>query len=343
MNENKGANEGGNGQDEPPSPPALKPTKPHEEHVARNTRHRQEQHPDQKPTWTDQVQAWSAALIFAATVVNVFTTCSIRNITQQYTTYTKAQASAEAISAKAAKSEATAAATEAADETISANAARDAAAIAGAALAGQTTQGKTEAFHFSQQLRRLDASNAAQLKVANATRDSARVAKGALATSQREFAIAQRPWLGVALQNESHPTAPVTYDNGTLRLEVWLKNAGKSPANEVVSVSRVRWGEPAMREMDSFFRGLTTYPTRQGIRFIVLPGDTDSTDVTWQLSENVWKWASTNDGILYTAMRVWYQDNLRRQYSVDWCMIWLPIKSAWMACPRHNEQHEPKN
>jgi hypothetical protein len=337
MDKDERAGEGGDRQGKPPGPPQdpafqRQGAKPQEENITTNTPRRNERHSGQKPTWTDKVQAYSAALVFAATVVNVFTTCSIRDITQQYTTYTKAQATAEAISAKAAKSEATAAATEAADETKSANAARDAVRIAATAQAGQVAQAKAEAAQSSQQLEAIKKSVAEQGRFAAASERGTVVSARALADHEAEV----RAHIKI--------DGSVDDSSGAIVATVYLHSSGQTAARQIVVNAGFRpygWGATPggaiQRQNEVFSRMLLATPQR----FAYLsPGDGHSLTMTVpSVPVAVWNTVKHTPGGWVLVGMAEYDDIFGRSHLTSFCTYEIGADNAGY-CPFHNGESD---
>lgn len=275
-------------------------------------------HEQRAARWTDVavarssiIQAIFGALIFFATAINVWTTYEIKMTTDKYASYTQDQATAESLSAKAAKSEATAAATEAADETIAARAAT-------AALAGQQSEATTENTHFTQQLARLDAGNQAQIKVARAAERSARISKIALVANGREFRIDERPYVSAEATSEA-------WNGNTLTVTMVVKNWGKTPAYQVRLRGIIKpytFNAPPirLREWDTFhlmsepqYRSWGDFPGIEAGDFKVFKGGPTFFPYEAHYAQtNPWTWV--------TAGYVTYEDGLGNTYTSDYCM-----------------------
>jgi len=283
------------------------------------------------------VQAWSAALIFAATVVNVFTTCSIRDITQQYTAYTKAQATAEAISARAARSEATAAATEAADETISARAARDAVRIAATAQAGQVAQAGSELAQASQQLEAAKQSVSEQSRFASASEQAANTSARALADNESE----QRA--EVVLDSAS-----VNYSGNIVTISMSVHNKGQSVARQVRALMWLEGFGPREKRavqdrIESAYGLLQKTPTKNRQSFDVLaPGESKAMVAGAGMAPATWDYLKHAAGGWVFVGKVTYQDVFRHDRWAAFCTYQIGGDRA-TNCPDHNDEGEYGN
>lgn len=220
MNTGPGGNEGEASNQEPTQPPEPSTvsraqdksgTRDYKKQAAEKPADIQDS-PTKPPSWfsPDRVQAISAAVQAICAAALVYLTLQIRDITNTYSGYTQAQATAEATSASAAKKSADAEATSAANETRTLN--------------DEEGQTKAEATNFSEQLSRLDASIRAANDLATSAKRNAEIAKENLTSNEDEFAKEQRAYVWVQIKYGPD------YNGGKVRLDVQLVNFGKSPA-----------------------------------------------------------------------------------------------------------------
>jgi hypothetical protein len=161
-----------------------------------------------------------------------------------------------------------------------------------------------------------------------------------LSSLQNDFVTGEQPVIGVTAVGAPSYDAARKWITASVR----VKNAGKSAAYSV-TMSPQLWlqGNPAMDQIDAFFSQQPLLEPAAGKQFtIVLPGEGVG-ELAWhKTSKTDADSAMTTDDHVYLAVRVWYRDQFKRPYSVDYCGAWYPgLIKSWTDCLRHNEVHEP--